>query len=284
MKFMALALTLLLAVGCHAASMQSDTDSQMDDSGPALIVFLEKVKNIVENALANLSDTDHEKFKDQLSNDLDMILNLIKNLTAEPYIYALSDLIKEATAAVHEFIHTEIHSLRTDLENRRISLRTVLRKHVNRILIKVDPIITDYARKHRAGIDALTAKLEPLVMEMITMLLIAQDNMKPIGETVDKLDWSLQDLRTMVETYVAVQLREAITVVEQVYNEISNNLTEHLTLAEFAQIASIASIAVFAIVTVMNITLHYTAKSMQPREQGRFLGAALHACSTLQKC
>uniref|UniRef100_A0A667XVR6 Uncharacterized protein n=1 Tax=Myripristis murdjan TaxID=586833 RepID=A0A667XVR6_9TELE len=204
-----------LSPGCHAASMQSDTDSQMDDSGPALIVFLEKVKNIVENALANLSDTDHEKFKDQLSNDLDMILNLIKNLTAEPYIYALSDLIKEATAAVHEFIHTEIHSLRTDLENRRISLRTVLRKHVNRILIKVDPIITDYARKHRAGIDALTAKLEPLVMEMITMLLIAQDNMKPIGETVDKLDWSLQDLRTMVETYVAVQLREAITVVEQ---------------------------------------------------------------------
>ncbi|XP_029923402.1 apolipoprotein A-I-like [Myripristis murdjan] len=220
MKFMALALTLLLAVGCHAASMQSDADSQMDDSGPALIVFLEKVKNIVENALANLSDTDHEKFKDQLSNDLDMILNLIKNLTAEPYIYALSDLIKEATAAVHEFIHTEIHSLRTDLENRRINLNTVLWKHVNRILIKVNPIITEYARKHRAGIDALTAKLGPLVMEMITMLLTAQDDtreiMKPIGEALDKLDWSLQDLRTMVETYVAVQLREAITVVEQV--------------------------------------------------------------------
>uniref|UniRef100_A0A667YK17 Uncharacterized protein n=1 Tax=Myripristis murdjan TaxID=586833 RepID=A0A667YK17_9TELE len=208
-----------LSPGCHAASMQSDADSQMDDSGPALIVFLEKVKNIVENALANLSDTDHEKFKDQLSNDLDMILNLIKNLTAEPYIYALSDLIKEATAAVHEFIHTEIHSLRTDLENRRINLNTVLWKHVNRILIKVNPIITEYARKHRAGIDALTAKLGPLVMEMITMLLTAQDDtreiMKPIGEALDKLDWSLQDLRTMVETYVAVQLREAITVVEQ---------------------------------------------------------------------
>ncbi|XP_018543131.1 apolipoprotein A-I [Lates calcarifer] len=209
MKFVALALALLLAVGSHAASLQADAPSQLAHVRAAMDVYLTQVKESAQRALAQLDDTEYKDLKNALTQRLDEMHNNIKTLQAQvsPVTDHVVTTIADATADLRTSILNDIEALKTEIEPMRTNLRDVVNKHIEEYRAQMDPIINEYYAKHTAEMDALRTKLEPLVEEMRVKVATNVEETKtalmPIVETVRaKVHERLEALKAMASPYV----------------------------------------------------------------------------------
>merc|ERR1712240_310161 len=215
MQFLALALTVLLAVGSQARSLQADAPpTQLEQVRGALMMYLDQVKDSAQKALGTLDDTEYKMYKDRLTAGLDGMQAYIKTAseTMAPMGEAVSGQVMEAVAAVRTQVNADVDELRTQLEPKRAELRAVLTKHMDEYRTKLEPLIQEYVAKHRENMDGLRAKMEPIVEEMKTMAApYAEEYKEQMNQAVAKLGETINsgDLQGQVAPQLA-SLKEKV--------------------------------------------------------------------------
>ncbi|XP_076130023.1 apolipoprotein A-Ia-like [Alosa pseudoharengus] len=228
MKFVALALTLLLAVGSQARALQADAPSQLEHYRAATLVYLTQVKETAMRTLDHLDGTEYEQYKQKLTESLDQLqtyaMSASESLT--PYTDTFSAQLLEATRTLRERVVADVDDLRTQLEPHRVELQAVMQKHVEEYRQKLEPIFQEYSAKNRAEVEALRAQLEPLMVEMRQKVAAnveeTKSKLEPMVEVVRaKLTQRLEELRTMAAPY-AEEYKEQLV-------KVAGNLREQLT-------------------------------------------------------
>ncbi|XP_046906384.1 apolipoprotein A-I isoform X2 [Hypomesus transpacificus] len=168
MKFVALALTLLLAVGSHAMALQNDAPSQLEHVRAAAMVYLTQVKETAMKTLDHLDGTEYAEYKVKLSESLDQLHAYAQTAseTITPYGETYSAQLLDATKDVRERIMADVEDLRVQLEPKREELRQVLQKHMDEYRGKLEPVFQEYMTKNKEDVETLRAKLQPLLEEM----------------------------------------------------------------------------------------------------------------------
>ncbi|KAG5284215.1 hypothetical protein AALO_G00024180 [Alosa alosa] len=228
MKFVALALTLLLAVGSQARALQADAPSQLEHYRAATLVYLTQIKETAMATLDHLDGTEYEQYKQKLTESLDQLQTYAKSASESltPYTDTFSAQLLEATRALRERVVADVDNLRTQLEPHRVELQAVMQKHVEEYRQKLEPIFQEYSAKNRAEVEALRAQLEPLMVEMRQKVAVnveeTKSKLEPMVEVVRaKLTQRLEELRTMAAPY-AEEYKEQLV-------KVAGNLHEQLT-------------------------------------------------------
>ncbi|KAM4566099.1 apolipoprotein A-I-like isoform 1-T2 [Odontesthes bonariensis] len=243
MKFLALALAVLLAVGSQAASLQADAPSQLAQIRSAVDVYMVQVKEGAIKALDQLDDTPYQELKGTLSQRLEDLHTQIKALqtSVSPMTDSVVSTISDATADLRVSIMNDIDALKADLEPKRAILRNVLEKHMQEYRSHMEPIVKEYYAKQSADMEALRIKLEPIVAElrqkMATNIDETRNALMPIVESVrTKLVERLETLKQMATPYVEEykeQLKQAYSQAQSIKAEDLSGLREKITpLAE----------------------------------------------------
>ena len=145
----------------------------------------------------------------QLSTSLDNLQVSIKTAqaNAEPYTDAVVNQVMEATADVRASIMADVEALRNDLAPKREALKQVVDAHIVEYRTLMEPIIVDYAAKHKQQMDALKLQLDPVMDELTAKVSKNVEETKtalmPIVESVrSKLTERLEGLKSMASPYV----------------------------------------------------------------------------------
>ncbi|MEQ2247212.1 hypothetical protein ILYODFUR_007044 [Ilyodon furcidens] len=238
MKFVALALAVVLAVSCQAASLQADAPSQLAHIRSAVDVYLTQAKESAIKALDQLDDTPYQELKVNLAQRLEDMHNNIKNMQAQvsPMTDSLVTTISDATADFRASIMADIDALKVELEPKRAKLREVLEKHMEEYRTHLEPMVKEYSAKHSAEMEALRAKMEPVMEELRQKVATNVEETKaalmPIVEAVrSKLVERLENLKQMAAPYVEEykeQLKKFYGQVQGINNEELTNMREKL--------------------------------------------------------
>ncbi|ROL40687.1 Apolipoprotein A-I [Anabarilius grahami] len=228
MKFVALALTLLLAVGSQARFLQADAPSQLEHYKSAALVYLTQVKEQAQKALDNLDGTDYEQYKVQLSESLTKLQEYAQTTsqTLTPYTETFSNQFLENTKQLSERVMTDIEDIRSKLEPHRAELYQVLQKHFDEYREKLEPLYQEYATLNRENAEQMRAKLQPLLDEMRQMFDTNVEETKsklvPMIEAVrTKLTERLEELRTMAAPYAEEYKEQLVKAVEDAREKIT---------------------------------------------------------------
>ncbi|KAM6969764.1 apolipoprotein A-Ia [Aplochiton taeniatus] len=232
MKFVALALTLLLAVGSQAKALQNDAPSQLEHIKAAALMYLTQVKDTAQKTLDHLEGTEYAEYKVKLSESLDKLHEYAQTAsqTLTPYGEAFTGQFLEATKQVRENVMADVEELRTQLEPKREELHKVLQKHMDEYRAKLEPIFQEYMTKNKQEVETLRAKLQPLMEEMRTKVEANVEETKtklmPMIEVVrTKMTGRLEELRTMAAPY-AEEYKEHLT---KAVDEVKNKVGPHAT-------------------------------------------------------
>ncbi|XP_034459733.1 apolipoprotein A-Ib [Hippoglossus hippoglossus] len=238
MKFVALALALLLAVGSHAASMQADAPNQLQHVRSLMEMYMTQLKDSANKVLDQLDNTEYSALKVSLSHRLDEAYVQIKALqtSVSPITDNVFTTIAEATADFRASVDADIKALKADIEPKRVELRRVITEHIEEYRRQLEPIIKDYHTKHSADMEALKIKLEPVVEAMKTSVAANVEETKtalmPILESVRaKLSERLENLKEMATPYVEEykdQLKSAYSQAQAVNPEDITALREKI--------------------------------------------------------
>ncbi|KAM6932466.1 apolipoprotein A-I-like [Lycodopsis pacificus] len=242
MKFVALTLALLLAVGSQAATLQSDAPTQLAHARSVMNMYLDQVKASATRALEQLDDTEHKALKAHLSTRIDEMYTQIKAMqaAAAPITDNVVSTIADATAEFRASVIADIDALKVDLEPKRAALREVIHRHIEQYRVALEPIITEYSAKHAADMEGLKAKLDPIVEDLRNKIATNVEETKaaliPIVESVRaKLAERLEQVKVMVGPYV----EEYKDQMKQAYAQVQNVKAEDLTTLR-EQIAPLA--------------------------------------------
>merc|ERR1712212_1348007 len=210
MKFVALALALLLAVGTQGASLQADAPSQLAHIRAAMDVYMTQVKESAKKALDQLDDTEYKAVKEQMSQRLEDMHNQIKALqtSVSPVTDSVVKTISDATAGLRAAIEADVETLKTDLEPKRIALKEVIDRHIAQYSAQLEPLVAEHYAKHVTEMDALKTKLEPIVEAVRA-----------------KVSERLEELKNMAKPYVD----EYKDQMKQAYDQAKGIKTEDLT-------------------------------------------------------
>jgi len=205
MQFAALALTLLLAVGSHARSMQSDAPMDLAQYQEQAMVYLNQVRETAQKTLDSLDSGDYAEYKMKLSQSLDGLTEYAQTL--KPYGDAASAQFLEATKNMRERAMQDIEELHQQLAPQREQLREVLAKHTAEYRDKLEPIIQDYITKGQEQVVSLKAAMTPLLEDMQTRLQANVEETKaqvlPMVEVVrTRMTERLEQVRTLSSPYV----------------------------------------------------------------------------------
>uniref|UniRef100_A0AAQ4PL57 Apolipoprotein A-Ib n=1 Tax=Gasterosteus aculeatus aculeatus TaxID=481459 RepID=A0AAQ4PL57_GASAC len=250
MKFVALALALLLAVGSHAASLQADAPSQLDHVRAAMDVYLTQVKESAKKALDHLDDAEYKDLKDRLSQRIEDMHVQVKALqgSVSPITDSVVSTIADATSDFRA-------SVMADLAPKRAALKEVIDRHVDQYRTILEPIISEYSAKHSADMEALRGKMQPIVADLQNKVSVNVEETKaaliPIVEAVrTKLSERLEQLKTMVGPYVEEykdQMRSAYQQAQGVKAEDLAALREKI--APLAEDIKVKMQAIFGLIT-----------------------------------
>ncbi|KTF93466.1 hypothetical protein cypCar_00035744 [Cyprinus carpio] len=239
MKFVALALTILLAVGSQAHFLQADAPSQLEHYKAAALVYLTQVKEQAQKALDNLDGTDYEQYKVQLSESLTKLQDYAQSTsqTLTPYAETISNQFLENTNQLRERVMTDVEGLRSKMEPHRAELYGVLQKHFDEYREKLEPFLQEYANLNRENADQLRAKLQPLLEEMRqnfeTNLEETKSKLVPMVEAVrTKLTASLEDLKTMAAPYAEEYKEQLMKAVEEAREKLAPHTQDLQTRME----------------------------------------------------
>ncbi|KAG8002195.1 Apolipoprotein A-I [Nibea albiflora] len=209
MKFVALALALLLAVGSHAASVQADPPTQLAHARAAVDLYVNQVKESATRALAQLDDTEYKEIKDHLVKQIEDFHTQMKSLqtSVSPFTDSVYSSISDATADLRTSLMADIDQLKADIEPRRAALRDVIDKHLDEYKTLLEPIIKEYYAKHTVEMANLKEKLDPVLESLQAKVAVNVEETKtalmPIVETVRaKLSERLEALKKMASPYV----------------------------------------------------------------------------------
>ncbi|XP_017569343.2 apolipoprotein A-I-like [Pygocentrus nattereri] len=113
MKVVVLALTLLLALGSHAHTLQADASSQQENYKAAAMVYLDQVKAHVSKALEHLEGTEYDQYKQKVTESLDKLQQYAETTSRSlsPYTTHLMDSANQ----MHEHILSELENLHSKL-------------------------------------------------------------------------------------------------------------------------------------------------------------------------
>ncbi|KAK6295781.1 hypothetical protein J4Q44_G00334940 [Coregonus suidteri] len=227
MKFLALALTILLAAGTQAVPMQADAPSQMEHVKAAIMVYMTQVKETAQRSIDLLDDTEYKEYKVELSKSLDNLQQYSQTASQAlaPYSEAFGAQLTDATAAVRAEIMKDVEELRTQLEPKRAELKAVLNKHMEEYREKLEPLIKEIVDQRRTEMEAFRIKLEPVVEEMRAKVSANVEETKaklmPIVETIRaKLTERLEELRTLAAPYAEEYKEQMIKAVGEVREKI----------------------------------------------------------------
>ncbi|KAM8768923.1 apolipoprotein A-I [Acanthopagrus schlegelii] len=231
MKFAALALALLLAVGSHAASMQADAPSQLEHARAVMDVYLTQVKDMSLRAVNQLDDPQYAEFKTNLAQRIEEMYNQIKTLQASvsPMTDSFYSTVMEVTRDTRESLNADLDALKTSLGPQQEQLKEVIERHINDYRTLLTPIYNDYKTKHDEEMAALKTKLEPVLEELRTKIQTNVEETKgvlmPMVETVrSKVTERLENLREVVQPYV----QEYKEQMKQMYDQAQNVDTDAL--------------------------------------------------------
>lgn len=227
MKFVALALTVLLAAGSQARFLQADAPappSQLEHVRAAVGMYLQQVKDTAQKALEHLDETEYKDYKPKLSQSLDSIQGYIQSASAalSPYTDAVSSQFMELTKDMRDKIQADVDQLKKDLEPKQAELKEVVQKHLDEYREKLEPLVKEYTEKHKKEMEELKTKLEPVVEDLRAKIQTNVEETKsklvPIVEAIRaKLTERLEEMRTLAEPYVQEykeHLSEALTDVK----------------------------------------------------------------------
>ncbi|KAK6296902.1 hypothetical protein J4Q44_G00330440 [Coregonus suidteri] len=227
MKFLALALTILLAAGTQAVPMQADAPSQLEHVKAAMMVYMTQVKETAQRSIDLLDDTEYKEYKQQLSQSLDNLQQYAQSASQSlaPYSEAFGTQLTDATAAVRAEVMKDVEELRTQLEPKRAELKAVLEKHMEEYREKLEPLIKEHIDQRRTEMEAFRVKMEPVVEEMRAKVSANVEETKaklmPIVETVRaKLTERLEELRTLAAPYAEEYKEQMIKAVEEVREKV----------------------------------------------------------------
>ncbi|KAM6987436.1 apolipoprotein A-I-like [Tautogolabrus adspersus] len=206
MKFVALALTLVFAVGSQAASLPADASQYLANIRSVMDVYLNQLKDSTIKALEQIDDP---TLKAQLVQRVDNMHTQIK--TAQSAVAPMTDTVVatalEGTADFRQKINADVEALKAQLVPLRANLDTVVNKHLEDYKTMLGPILDDYSTRHTAEMEALKAKLEPLIPQLKTKI---QENveetkaaMMPILDAVrDKVTGWVEGAKAIADPYV----------------------------------------------------------------------------------
>ncbi|XP_061538146.1 apolipoprotein A-Ib [Phycodurus eques] len=227
MKFVALAVTLLLAIGSQAASLQAEAPTPLAHFQAVMDVYLTQIKESVQRTLDQLDDTEYKEFKVLVSTRLDEVETQVKTQLSSfsTITNGVVTTLIELTQQLRDDIQADFNALKTN--NGIQNLREVLEKHFAEYQMLFDPVIKDYKAMQSAQIEALINKLEPLKETLQTKVSINAEETKealiPIVEAVrDKVKARLEDLKDTVKPYVEDykdQMRQAYDQVKAIKQE-----------------------------------------------------------------
>ncbi|XP_026777586.1 apolipoprotein A-I [Pangasianodon hypophthalmus] len=222
MKVVALALTLLLALGCHARTLQADALSQMEHFKSAALVYLNQVKDQASKALEHLDGTQYEQYKLKLTESLDNLQKYAESTSLKPYATQLV----EGTQTMREYILKELDDLHTKVEPHRAELRHAIEKHLDEYGERLIPIIRDYMADNQKELKALSQKLQPaledLKVKVETNFEETKTKLAPIVEAVrGKLTERLQNLKDLASPVAEEYKEHMLKAIEDVKEKVA---------------------------------------------------------------
>jgi len=227
MKFVALALALLMAVGSHAAV--AEAPNHLQHARTLMDMYMTQVKDSAHKVLDQLDQTEYRDLKASLSQRLDDTYAQIKALqtSVAPISDSIVSTIADATAEFRASVDADMAALKVELEPKRVELKRVITEHIEEYRRQLEPIIKDYHTKHSADMEALKIRLEPVVESMKTKVAANVEETKtalmPILESVRaKLSERLENLKDMATPYVEEykdQMQQAMSKARSVQAE-----------------------------------------------------------------
>ncbi|KAJ8369043.1 hypothetical protein SKAU_G00090710 [Synaphobranchus kaupii] len=228
MKFVALALTILLAAGSQARFLQADAPAapptQVEQVRAAVGMYLKQAKETALKTLEHLDDTEYKDYKLRLSQSLDTMQTYVQSASAalSPYTDAFASQFMEGTKKMREQIKADVEQLKKDLEPKHAELKKVVDEHLEEYRVKLEPLVKEYVEDYKKRMDELKAKMEPVLIELRLKL---KDNVEetktklaPIVEAITaKLTERLNELKALAAPYVdeyKEQLKLALTEVQ----------------------------------------------------------------------
>ncbi|XP_061683189.1 apolipoprotein A-Ib [Syngnathoides biaculeatus] len=239
MKFVTLAVTLLLAIGSQAASVQVDQPSPLAHVRAAADVYLTQIKESAKRALDQLDDTEYKDFKVLLSSHLDELHTQIKTLqgSVSPITDGVASTLAEITQQFRHDVQVDIDALKAEIEPQKTKLKEIIDKHIEEYRVLLEPVITEYHATHTAQIEALKTKLEPIIEDLKDKVTLNVEETKgaliPIIESVrNKIGARLLDLKENIKPYVddyKDQFKQAYNQAKSIKSEDLSALTEKIS-------------------------------------------------------
>ncbi|CAL8281465.1 unnamed protein product [Arctogadus glacialis] len=215
MKFVALALTILLAVGSQAQDSGSVASVQLAKIQDGARLYLSQVQDHAQRTLDRLDGTEYEQYKVKLTEYAQ---------TLAPYADAFSTGFSEA----HARTQRDMEALLLAMEPRRQELQALLQKQTEEYRVTLEPIFQEYVGQSLERVESLKARLQPLLEEMRAKMEANVEETKtkvmPLVEGVrSKLTERLEQLRTMASPYVD-QYQEQVS---KAVGDASDSLAPH---------------------------------------------------------
>lgn len=144
-----------------------------------------------------------------MAANLDSLYSKLKEAqkVAIPYTNTAISQVMELTTDTRAAIMADVDALKADLEAKRAHLRSVLDQHIVKYHALLDPIINEYAAKHKAEMIEVRRRLEPVMNDLNQLVKTNVEETKqalvPIIETVSsKVYERLEVLRSIATPYV----------------------------------------------------------------------------------
>ncbi|KAL6467715.1 hypothetical protein MHYP_G00233920 [Metynnis hypsauchen] len=218
MKFVALALAILLAAGCQARSMQADAPTQYEQIRSAVVTYLGQVKETAEKAIDRLDDAEYKDVKDRLTLSLTRIETFLETASEslKPVRETFGPQLLEAFAGLREKVEKDVEELRTELAPKREALREVVKKHIDQYREKLEPLLKEYAEKNREQMEYFRGKFEPVLKELRELIKTNMEETKskltPIVEVLVKRGRErLEELKQALDPYIQEYREQAGT-------------------------------------------------------------------------
>ncbi|XP_074536518.1 apolipoprotein A-I-like [Halichoeres trimaculatus] len=211
MKFVTLALALLLAIGSQAVPLQADAPQTLAHLRSVLDMYMDNLKVSLTNAVNQMEDAE---MKAKVVQHVDGTFAKIKagRDTLAPMTDTVVATIMDATAEMRSTIEADVAALKEEIAPLETKLKEVFQSHMDEYKTKLGPIIEEYNTKHAAEMAAMRAKIEPVMEEMQGTIMTNVEETKnaliPILEAVRiKVHKWLANAKTAIEPY-AVEYRD----------------------------------------------------------------------------
>ncbi|KAK2816629.1 hypothetical protein Q7C36_022900 [Tachysurus vachellii] len=228
MKVVALALTLLLALGCHARTLQADAPTQLEHYKAVASVYLTQVKDQAYKALENLDRDNYEQYKLTVTQNFDYFLGNYVLSPSTP-LKPFADVLFRVALVVNYFLK-ELDGLYDKVEPHRAELRQAIEKHLDEDVERLITIFHDFMADDQKEINALRQKLQPaldyLKAEVDTNIEETKTKLAPIVEAVrGKLTERLQYLNDLASPVAEEYKEHMLKAIE----DVKENLATHTT-------------------------------------------------------